>query len=48
MVEQPDKTPVVARNPERSLAWEFRHLVPMVAVAVVAVVIWDLIVRWGI
>jgi len=48
MVEQPDQAPVVARNPERSLAWEFRHLVPMVAVAVVAVVVWDLIVRWGV
>ena len=51
MVERPDKAPAVATRRGRSLAWEFRHLIPMVAIAVLAVLIWELIVRshiWGI
>jgi NitT/TauT family transport system permease protein len=48
MVEQPSRVPVVKHRRERSLAWEFRHLIPMVAIAVAAIALWEGIVRWGI
>jgi NitT/TauT family transport system permease protein len=31
------------RRRERSLAWEFRHLIPMVAIALAALVVWEAI-----
>jgi NitT/TauT family transport system permease protein len=48
VVEQPAQAPVVAARKERGLAWEFRHLIPMVAVAIAALILWELIVRWGV
>jgi sulfonate transport system permease protein len=48
MVEQPAQVPIVKHHRERSLAWEFRHLIPMVAIAIAAIAIWEGIVRWGI
>ena len=47
MVEQRAQAPTLRRR-ERGLAWEFRHLIPMVAVAIAAIGLWELIVRWGI
>src|SRR5437773_10778860 len=50
MVEQPAQDAAVKRRRERSLAWEFRHLIPMVAIAISATATWALIFhswRWG-
>jgi len=48
MVEQPAQDAAVKRRRERSLAWEFRHLIPMVAIAISAIAIWELIFRSGV
>ena len=48
MVEQPAQDAALKRRRERSLAWEFRHLIPMVAIAISAFAIWELIFRSGV